>query len=649
MTDVPESHPRYLSLRLRDAIVAGVDAGMTSAHGLIAHGRGEAFDYLLGEATGPWAMTAIDAAAARLLTARHPVLSVNGNAVALVGAELVALSEATGAPLEVNIFHTSAARERAIASALQRHGAREVLLPDPDTALPGLDSNRRLVHPRGILEADVIFVPLEDGDRCEALRRLGREVITIDLNPLSRTARTASITIVDNVARALPVLVQRVAALAAAGASERQALIDAYDHTHWCGHTPSDPPSRAHTGQTVTRKEKPTHILLAKGTPDSRSCRLKILSAGIDEIAARTGFSTPCLTDWVGRDRYDEYWAQLDQDHMYGRVTVPGLHAGGWFDHLTRTQYEAYRAITDHGASDVALAGQRMLIGPWGHQTISTRGPSHTTYGDWDFGPQADLDVLDHELRFLNLHLQDMDDGLSEEPPVRVFLMGENRWVDLDDWPASSVVVENWDLGGDGASGTLRRDGPGTGGGRVFTYDPKDPVPTLGGAVYWGLEQRGPVDQRPNLSRPDILSYRSDPLAAPLTVIGEMELMLHIACDREDTDIVARLCVEQADGAVICLSLGSVRCRFREDPATPQPLEPDTPTQVRVRLGQTAYIFAPGSRIVLTVTGSDFPRILPHPNRIAPLFEGDPLVARTTILHGAEYPSRLHLPIVDGV
>ena len=370
---------------------------------------------------------------------------------------------------------------------------------------------------------------------------------------------------------------------------------------------------------------------------------------GIDEIAARTGFSTPCLTDWVGRDRYDEYWAQLDQDHMYGRVTVPGLHAGGWFDHLTRTQYEAYRAITDHGASDVARAGQRMLIGPWGHQTISTRGPSHTTYGDWDFGPQADLDVLDHELRFLNLHLQDMDDGLSEEPPVRVFLMGENRWVDLDDWPASSVVVENWDLGGDGASGTLRRDGPGTGGGRVFTYDPKDPVPTLGGAVYWGLEQRGPVDQRPNLSRPDILSYRSDPLAAPLTVIGEMELMLHIACDREDTDIVARLCVEQADGAVICLSLGSVRCRFREDPATPQPLEPDTPTQVRVRLGQTAYTFAPGSRIVLTVTSSDFPRILPHPNRLAPLFEGDPVVARTTILHGAEYPSRLHLPIVDGV
>ncbi len=229
-SDVPESHPRYLSLRLRDAIVAGVDAGMTSVHGLIAHGRGEAFDYLLGETTGPWAMTAIEAAAARLLTARHPVLSVNGNTATLVGADLVALSQATSAPLEVNVFHTSSDRERAIAAQLHSHGADEVLLPDPDTVLPGLDSNRRFVHPRGILEADVIFVPLEDGDRCQALRELGREVITVDLNPLSRTARTASITIVDNVARAMPLLVERAEALSARSPEELRQIHASYPH-----------------------------------------------------------------------------------------------------------------------------------------------------------------------------------------------------------------------------------------------------------------------------------------------------------------------------------------------------------------------------------------------------------------------------------
>ncbi len=231
MTDVPESHPRYLSLKLRDAIVAGVDARITSAHGLIAHGRGEAYDYLIGEQTGPWALTAIDAAAASLLAARHPVMSVNGNVAALVGAELVALSRVLEAPLEVNIFHTSSDRERAIADSLRAHGATQVLLPDPATELPGLESNRRFVHPAGIFAADVIFVPLEDGDRCEALRRLGRQVITIDLNPLSRTARTASITIVDNVARTMPRLVTRIRELTANPAIDRQALADAYDHT----------------------------------------------------------------------------------------------------------------------------------------------------------------------------------------------------------------------------------------------------------------------------------------------------------------------------------------------------------------------------------------------------------------------------------
>ena len=209
MTDVPGDHPRRASLLTRDRIVAGVETGITSPHGLIAHGRGEAYDYLLGEGSGPWALRACEAAAAWLLAAQHPVLSVNGNAAALVPGELVRLSQQTGAPLEVNIFHGSRERERAVADHLHAHGAERVLLPEDGTVLEGLASNRRYVHSEGILRADVIFVPLEDGDRCEALRRMGRQVLTVDLNPLSRTARAATVTVVDNVVRALPVLVEQ--------------------------------------------------------------------------------------------------------------------------------------------------------------------------------------------------------------------------------------------------------------------------------------------------------------------------------------------------------------------------------------------------------------------------------------------------------
>ena len=207
-SDVPPTHPRYLSLLTRERIVAGVERGVTSLHGLIAHGRGEAFDYLLGECTHPFAQRAIAAAAVALKAARHPVISVNGNACALAAADLVALAQATGARLEVNIFHTSPAREQAIRTMLLEAGAPDVLMPSQTHAIAHIDHNRKWVHPEGILIADVVCVPLEDGDRCEALVKNGKQVITIDLNPLSRTARTAQITIVDNLTRCLPLLVE---------------------------------------------------------------------------------------------------------------------------------------------------------------------------------------------------------------------------------------------------------------------------------------------------------------------------------------------------------------------------------------------------------------------------------------------------------
>lgn len=210
MSDVPQSHPRYISLALRDKIVEGVELGITSIHGLIAHGRGEAFDYLLSEKTQPFALTAIHAAAAMLSLAKHPVISVNGNVAALVPEELVQLANLLNAPLEVNIFHTETGRKEKIRQHLINHGAESVLMPSPDAQLSYIESNRKYVHPDGIFVADVVFVPLEDGDRCEALRKMGKDVVTIDLNPMSRTAQMASITIVDNVIRTLPLLCNEI-------------------------------------------------------------------------------------------------------------------------------------------------------------------------------------------------------------------------------------------------------------------------------------------------------------------------------------------------------------------------------------------------------------------------------------------------------
>ncbi len=210
MFRIPETHPRYKGLMKREKIVAGIEAGITSKQGLIAHGRGEAFDYLIGERTLPAARRATEAAVALLLTAQKPVISVNGNVAALVPEKMIELSELLNAPLEVNIFYWTEARVRKIKEYLERHGATNVLGAKADVRIPGIEHARARVDREGIYTADVVLAPLEDGDRCEALIAMGKKVVTIDLNPLSRTSKHATVSIVDDIERAVKNLISMV-------------------------------------------------------------------------------------------------------------------------------------------------------------------------------------------------------------------------------------------------------------------------------------------------------------------------------------------------------------------------------------------------------------------------------------------------------
>jgi 4-phosphopantoate--beta-alanine ligase len=206
---IPKSHPRFVSLSIREKIVKGYNDGLVAKEGLLAHGRGEAFDYLVGEKTTRTAKAAINAAAATLLSAQSPVISVNGNVAALCPKEIVQLAKATKAKIEVNLFYYDENRKKKIVKSLKKAGAKQVLGTNPRSyrRIGGLDSPRQIVDKDGIFAADVVLVPLEDGDRTEALQKIGKTVITFDLNPLSRTAQTANITIVDNVIRGMRLLV----------------------------------------------------------------------------------------------------------------------------------------------------------------------------------------------------------------------------------------------------------------------------------------------------------------------------------------------------------------------------------------------------------------------------------------------------------
>ena len=194
----PKDHPRYKSLLAREKLVDASE--FVAKQGLIAHGRGEAFDYLLGEQTCLPALSAIKAAASALIEAKDPVISVNGNVVALAAREVARLSEISGAKVEVNLFHRTPERVAGLTKMMKKVGI-DALGANADDKIPGLSSERAKCCSDGIGSADVVLVPLEDGDRCEALVAMGKTVIVVDLNPLSRSSRKASITIVDEISR----------------------------------------------------------------------------------------------------------------------------------------------------------------------------------------------------------------------------------------------------------------------------------------------------------------------------------------------------------------------------------------------------------------------------------------------------------------
>ena len=201
--EVPKNHPRYESLITREKLIEGMHQKVVAEAGLIAHGRGEAFDYILGECTPPFALRQEKLAVITLLLAKHPVISVNGNVAALCPKEIVQLSQILNTPLEINLFYRSQEREIAIKDVLEQAGAQQIYGIDPkkQESIPEISHQRRIVDSRGIARSDCVFVPLEDGDRTMALRNLGKDVIAVDLNPLSRTSLAATVSITNNIVR----------------------------------------------------------------------------------------------------------------------------------------------------------------------------------------------------------------------------------------------------------------------------------------------------------------------------------------------------------------------------------------------------------------------------------------------------------------
>lgn len=376
-------------------------------------------------------------------------------------------------------------------------------------------------------------------------------------------------------------------------------------------------------------------------------------AAGTDSVETledRLGAPLRLMRKWLEKDQLDEYWRSLDQTALFPQIACSGLHQAGFFDHISRGAYRAFNEIQDVGASELARTSQRLIVGPWGHAFPDTPG-----YGDWTFSIDSRIDFHAYALRYLNLWLKDIDDGMTEEPAVRYYLMGENRWEGSNEWPPAGTEYASWYLestgnaigvGSDGSLSVVASVGADV---DTYVYDPADPAPTHGGQVYWGMADMvrvGPVDQRTILTRSDVLLYKSKPLPRSLTVVGDITLKLWISTTAEDTDFVAKFCVVDNMGGIDTLTIGSLRCRYRDSKSDPTPIPRGGAVEITIHLSQIAYTFPAESRIALMVTSSCFPRILPHPNRFEPTAFGVPgLKAIQSVHHSSEYPSRLILPI----
>jgi uncharacterized protein len=349
--------------------------------------------------------------------------------------------------------------------------------------------------------------------------------------------------------------------------------------------------------------------------------------------------------DWLDHTTDDAYWRGLSINRRYPRVEVPALNVGGWFDVFLGGTLENFVRMRQEGGSETARAGQRLLVGPWAHGSTYGLFPDHS----FDvFRPDDAIDFAAHQLRFFERHLRGV--GEDDDAPVRIFVMGENRWRNEDDWPLARAVPTPWYLR---AGGVLSEQGPGDETPDEYVYDPHDPAPTIGGPT--SLPPRlmkanaGPLDQRRLGERPDVLVYTSEPLRSPLEATGPLSLRLHAATTATDTDFVAKLCDVAPDGVSRVLAEGVLRTRYREGFETPQLLEPGAEYLYDIDLVATSNVFEAGHCIQVIVTSSSFPRFDRNPNSgkaVGTDEPGDLRPARQTVFHDGARASCLLLPVV---
>jgi uncharacterized protein len=359
------------------------------------------------------------------------------------------------------------------------------------------------------------------------------------------------------------------------------------------------------------------------------------------------GYAVQHFRDWVKHQSFDKYWQSISDEQIFEKVKVPVHTSGGWFDIFLNGTINGFTGMRRTGGTEKARRESKMIIGAWGH------GPSQK-YGDVDFGPTANRNFFDRQLRWYDHYLKGADNGIDREPPIEIFYMGTNKWKHEQDWPIPGTKFTPYYLGGAGNANTSAGNGllaaakPAGAGTDRYTYDPNNPVPTVGGNNCCGTPTvAGPKDQRPIESRKDVLVYSSGPLDAPLAIAGPVKMKLFAATDGRDTDWMIKLVDVHPNGFAMNIAEGILRARFRKGLDKMELLQPNEVYEFDIDMAGTANVFQPGHRIRVDITSSNFPQFDRNPNTGEDLGASSKLrTAAQTVHHGGAKASHIVLPVV---
>jgi uncharacterized protein len=371
---------------------------------------------------------------------------------------------------------------------------------------------------------------------------------------------------------------------------------------------------------------------------------------------ASTATLAPYFLDWLAHPSYDDYWKSVSIEEHFSDITVPALHVAAWYDLFLGGSLRNYEGIRDHGGTEAARKGQQLVVIIGGH------AGSMPKVGDIDFGQAAKEPEDEWELRWYDYLFKGVKNEFASGKPVKIFVMGANQWREEDDWPLAGAKSTKYFLHSGGKANSLRGNGtlstttPGKETADQYVYDPANPSPTIGGPLCCESERwpPGPRDQRRVEAREDVLVYSTPPMSVDMEVTGPVRLELYAQSSAVDTDFEAKLVDVWPDGYAQNLTEGILRARYRDSRETPTLMNPGQVYKLSVDMWATSNVFKKGHVLRLEVSSSNFPRFDRNLNTGATRYlmtsgtaSGAQYVSATNVvLHDAEHPSALILPVV---